>query len=80
MIRALLVIALLAVTASEPSTAQAGALAGVDSVDARIFMMWDDDLKLNEEIVRSRLLTLLELELRKAGIFRDSSITPSRRL
>lgn len=68
MARLLLVIALLAVTTSEPSTAQIGSLAGVDSVYATIIIELDDDLGLNQKMLRSRLLTVFQLELRKYGV------------
>jgi hypothetical protein len=51
-------------------------LAGVDSVDARVLLTWDDDIdRLSEETVRSRLQTVLELTLRQ----NDIKIAPSAR-
>ena len=44
-------------------------LAGVDSVDAEISLKWDAKIpNLNEDVIRSRLQTVFELELRQRGI------------
>ncbi len=50
-------------------TPAAAILAGVDSVDAEIDLMWDARIpNLNEDATRSRLQTVFELELRQRGI------------
>lgn len=59
----------IAYQAALAQTPPSSILRGVDSVDARVVLTWDEQLSQpNEATIKSRLQTVLELELRRLGI------------
>lgn len=64
----LLILGTMPSAALEAQVMEDSVLAGIDTVDARIYITWDDRLTAREEETKSRLQTVFELELRKARL------------